>query len=471
MRTATLFANTSRLIRLRGQVFADAGQSEQVLAQARQRLEAIATETQQILDAAGDNMTDEQLAKLKQLEDESTKLERKIQGLEISARIGTASAGRRATPEPVKPQKPGQPAPSPEIHTPATVSDPTMGFGSFGEFAQCVQHGSIPGNERDRRLIFGAATTFGNEGTGADGGFLIPPVFRTSIWQKVLEQENLLSRCTPLTTSGNSLTVPKDETTPWDTSSGIQVYWESEGSAASQSKPAFETTTYRLNKLMGLVPITEELQADAPGLESWLMTKAPAKMAARINTAIVRGNGVGKPLGILNAPCTISVAKETSQPADTIYYGNIVKMWARMWAPSRRNAIWLINQDIEPQLDSMAFDPAATAGKVPVYLPQNSISASPYAALKGRPVVPIEACSTLGDQGDIILADMTQYWAITKGGGGIQTDVSIHLWFDQAITAFRFIFRITGSPVWGGAISPENGTATRSCFVTLDARA
>jgi HK97 family phage major capsid protein len=143
-------------------------------------------------------------------------------------------------------------------------------------------------------------------------------------------------------------------------------------------------------------------------------------------------------------------------------------MWSRMYAPSRRNAIWLINQDIEPQLDAMAFDPKATS-KVPVYLPPGGVSGSPYASLKNRPVVPIEACSTLGDQGDIILADMTQYWALTKGQD-IRTDVSMHLYFDQGLQAFRFTFRVNGQPAWGKSIDPQHGSLTRSCFVTLDAR-
>jgi hypothetical protein len=47
----------------------------------------------------------------------------------------------------------------------------------------------------------------------------------------------------------------------------------------------------------------------------------------------------------------------------------------------------------------------------------------------------------------------------------------MHLYFDQAVTAFRFIFRVNGQPAWGSSITPQNGNNTRSCFVTLDERA
>ena len=43
------------------------------------------------------------------------------------------------------------------------------------------------------------------------------------------------------------------------------------------------------------------------------------------------------------------------QPADTFLYENVVKMFARMWAPSMGNAIWYINQDVYPQIWTMAL--------------------------------------------------------------------------------------------------------------------
>jgi HK97 family phage major capsid protein len=442
-------------------IFADAGPSERILAELRTKLQGYADSTDEIVnlaDTENRDLTDDELATVESNRVEAEKLDKQIKARETHVKVN-AGAGRRVAAEP---------AAGAAARVPAQPRNDNGrgGFRSFGEFAVQVRAAGA-GTTPDNRLL-AAASTYGNEGTGADGGFAVPPTFRTDIWQKVMDEENLLSRCAPLTTGGNSITIPKDETTPWDTSGGVQAYWEAEAATVTQSKPALSMSNIRLNKLMALVPISDELLEDAPGLESWLRAKAPGKMAAKINTAIIGGTGVGQPLGILSAPCTISVAKETSQPADTIYFANINKMWSRMYAPSRRNAVWLINQDIEPQLDAMAFDPAASS-KVPVYLPPGGVSGSPYASLKGRPVVPLEACSTIGDQGDIILADLNQYWALTKGQD-IRTDVSMHLYFDQGLQAFRFTFRVNGQPAWGKSIAPQNGTLTRSCFVTLDAR-
>jgi HK97 family phage major capsid protein len=98
------------------------------------------------------------------------------------------------------------------------------------------------------------------------------------------------------------------------------------------------------------------------------------------------------------------------------------------------------------------------------------MSATPYSTLKGRPIIPTEACNTLGDKGDIILGDLSKYMTALKGGG-IRTDVSMHLWFDQDILAYRFVLRIGGQPWWAAPITPRTGTNSRSCFVTLDERA
>jgi hypothetical protein len=52
-------------------------------------------------------------------------------------------------------------------------------------------------------------------------------------------------------------------------------------------------------------------------------------------------------------------------------------MWSRMWSRSRKNAVWLINQDCEPQLNQLGQ--AVGTGGRSVYLPPGGLSAAPYA--------------------------------------------------------------------------------------------
>lgn len=343
------------------------------------------------------------------------------------------------------------------------------GFRSFGEFALAVQKGSSRNNPNiDNRLIQNAPTTVSTEGTGADGGFAVPPEFRSEITRLVMGEDSVIARTDQLTTGSNFMVLPKDETTPWQTTGGIQSYWEGENNQLTQSKVALEQDSIRLNKLTTLVPVTEELLADASGIDSYLRSKVPEKMDYKIHDALINGNGVGRPTGVLQSGALVTVAKEGSQAADTVVYENIVKMWSRMYGPARRNAVWMINQDIEPQLFTMSFE--GTSSSVPAYMPAGGLSGSPYGMLMGRPVIESQACQTLGDLGDIILVDWSKYRTIQKTEG-MRSDVSMHLWFDYDTLAYRFIIRLAGNGWYSSPITPANSANTLSPFVTLAARA
>jgi HK97 family phage major capsid protein len=141
-------------------------------------------------------------------------------------------------------------------------------------------------------------------------------------------------------------------------------------------------------------------------------------------------------------------------------------MWSQMLAPSRANAVWLINQACEPQLYSMAL--SAGTGAVPVYMPAGGISGSPYSTLFGKPVIPVEQASALGDVGDIMLADMSKYLIAEKAG--IQMASSMHVKFIYDEMAFRVTYRVDGQPIMNKAITPFKGANDLSCFVALAAR-
>lgn len=337
------------------------------------------------------------------------------------------------------------------------------GFRSFGDYVMAVKNAGVRGSEIDGRLMAAAATTYGNESIGSDGGFAVPPDYRATIMEKAFGEDSLIARTDRQVVSSNSLTFPTDMTTPWGTN-GIQAYWEGEAAAYTQSKPALQDVHIRLHKLTALVPVTEELLEDAPAMGTYVGRKAAEKIDFKVSNAITRGSGVGQPLGFLNAPCLVTEAKEGSQTADTIVAANVVKMLSRMPIQSRRTAVWLIHPDAEPQL------PLMTIGDQAIYLPPGGLRDNPFGALLGRPVIPHQVAETVGDLGDIMFVDLMQYLTATKAGG-MRSQTSIHLWFDQDLTAFKFTFRVAGQPWWSEATSSRDGTFTQSPFVVLAERA
>jgi HK97 family phage major capsid protein len=112
--------------------------------------------------------------------------------------------------------------------------------------------------------------------------------------------------------------------------------------------------------------------------------------------------------------------------------------------------------------------PGATPA-FPVYLPPGGLSQAPYGTLFGRPLVAVEACQTLGTEGDIMLVNLSQYLTVQKVGG-LRSDVSMHCYFEQSMQAFRFIMRIGGQSWWKSPVSRQNGSNTLSNIISLQAR-
>lgn len=308
-----------------------------------------------------------------------------------------------------------------------------------------------------------------NEAVDSDGGFLVPPTFSQNIFMRLYEND-LLKRTDQYTVTSNNMTFPAiDETSRADGSryGGVRAYWADEAGQGTASKPKFNHLVMKLRKLFALGYMTEELLSDSPMLADNYLTKMFAgEIEFKVGDALINGDGASMPLGILNSPAKITVAKDGGQKATSLSPFNIANMWNRMWAPSRKNAVWLINQDVEPALDLLVL-PTGTSG-VTTYMPTQGQSTEGYSTIKGRPVIVTEFNQTLGTEGDIILWDPTQYVTITKGAP--DTAMSMHLRFDYQENAYRTTFRIDGNCWWKKALTPKNGSNTYSPIITLAAR-
>lgn len=348
-------------------------------------------------------------------------------------------------------------------------------FASFGDFCQSVVTAYSPGGSVDPRLALQAAASGMSQGVPAEGGFLVLPEFSATIYEGLTSDPHaLLGMTDNYTVDGESLTFPANAETSRATGSrfgGIQGYWINEADQLTKSKPKLRSVKVEPQQLAVLVYLTEKLIANsATALEQYVTRAATEEITFLVGDAIINGTGAGQPKGIMSSGCLISVAKETSQAAATFTKKNVNKMWARMHPRSRASAVWLMNVDVEPQLDEFStaiMNVAATEnvggfGSVVYNAEKNT--------LKGRPIIPCEFCATLGTTGDVILADMKGYLTGTRGNG-VQSAMSMHLRFDYLEQAFRFVFEVDGQTWLASALTPFKGSNTLSSFVKLDTRA
>jgi len=339
-------------------------------------------------------------------------------------------------------------------------------FKNFVEQLIAVKNVATTG-KMDERLAQINNATGANEGNGADGGFAVQSDFAGLMMETAAKSGNILPLLDTYEISGKANRidwVDIDETSVATTVfGGVMVYWAAEAATVTESKPKLIAKKMELEKLMGIAYATYELDADSSFISDLYTRAFTLAIQRELENCVISGTGAGKPLGFLKGGSLVEVTKETGQTADTVVYENIVKMYNR--ALDKNKSVWLMHPDVQAELDFMQF-PVGVGG-VPVYLGASSVGT--LASLKGRPIVENDACSALGDLGDINFVDLSEYMLIKKGG--VVADTSMHVQFLAAENCFRFIFRANGMPKKNSALTIKNSALTRSSFVTLKARA
>jgi len=422
----------------------------------RKRLGGLSDEMQDLVDAGLD---DDSRAMFDTLEREAKTLKADI------ARMEKLEADRREL------DKPAEPVPSVVINDSITVGDAPEDrkFNTFGEQLRAVHRAAV-GGHRDPRLTEERAVSGHSEGVPADGGFLVQSDFASEIFKIAHDSSVFLPRCRQTPVSGNGLTmnvIDESSRAAGSRWGGVAAYWKPEAGTATAKKVKFAQINLKLRKLIAIAYATDELLEDQTALGSVMSQAFAEEISFMVDDAIFRGDGAAMPAGITGAACYIAQGKETGQAADTIVYENLVKMWSRLHAGSKSNAVWLVNPDCMPQLMLMSLD--VGTGGAPVYLPPGGASGAPYGSIFGRPVIENEFSATVGDAGDIVLADFSQYQVITKGG--LNSAMSAHVKFAEDEMAYRWTYRIDGQALWKSALTPFKGSSTVGPFVGLAARA
>lgn len=426
------------------------------------RLAEIDQREAEILGEPGKLLSDEERTEFDTLEIERSEVARKIEQAKADDEKRRAIAGRK----PVTINKPaiGASGPRIEVKGEAAANDPQRGFRSPREFMLAVMNAH--GRNIDQRLapLRMAAAGSDEQGLYSDsyGGFLVPEAFLPGLQTVAMEGDPTAGRTrrVPMTAPTVRINARTDKNHSTSVSGGLRVYRRAETDTVPSSRMAIEQVTLHAHSLVGIAYATEEILTDSPASFAALLEAGfRDEFGSKILSEKLMGNGVGEYEGVLNAPATISIAKEAGQSADTILYANIVKMRARCWGYG--NAIWLYNHDCLPQLINLADD----FGR---FIWQPSAREGTPDLLLGRPAYATEYCDTVGDQGDIILGNWGEY--LEGEIGGISGAESMHVRFLEHERAFKFFTRNDGRCWWRSALTTRNSTVTLSPFVVLDAR-
>ncbi|WP_431895852.1 phage major capsid protein [Micromonospora haikouensis] len=339
-------------------------------------------------------------------------------------------------------------------------------FKNSAEFFQLIWHNANRDSSAQAKLAR-VRNAFSST-VPSEGGFLIPETLRAELLRVSLETAIVRPRARVIPMETLRVPFPAvDASSNVDSVyGGVVGYWTEEGGALTPSEAKFARVVLEAKKLTAYTEVPNELISDSiSSFQAFLDEIFPEALGFYEDKAFISGSGAGEPLGVLNAPAAVSVAKESGQPADSIVWENIVKAFARMLPGSLGRAVWICSIDSFPELATMALS-VGTGGSA-IWL--NNGAEGPPMTILGRPVIFSEKVPKLGDAGDLNFVDFGFYLI---GDRQVMSAMSSpHYKFGNDMTAYRIINRVDGRPWLQSAITPANNGPTLSPYVKLAERA
>ena len=307
---------------------------------------------------------------------------------------------------------------------------------SFGDWLMAVKRGD------NTRLtsVYNSVKDLG-EGTGSGGGFLVPTEYATQLLQVANMQNAVYSRVQHIPVGVESGTYPALDqyVTPTAGSgqtagaAGVKATFTQAGATFTETEPKFTMLNWRVAKVGGMTEVENELIEDSPfAIEALLRGLFAVAIAARNERNILRGTGVGEPLGILNAPAAIGISDSTTS---NFKWADVAAMYARFKSVGGQPT-WIIHPSVWPQIMVMAN------GTDNVW--QANIQQGPTNVLNGYPIIVSEHLPQLGNTGSVLLADLSGYLMFERAGLSIA--YSSEVGFTRDVGTWRFRQRNDGKP-------------------------
>ncbi len=305
------------------------------------------------------------------------------------------------------------------------------------------------------------------EGTGNQGGYLVPTEYSDTLLQVSATDSQIVSRVRRIPVrvesgffpSLDQYTAPTAGAGNSALASGVTAANTAEGGTLTETQATFKQLAWRVHKVGGFTEVSNELINDSPqSIEALLTALFRVAIAARNERNILRGTGVGEPLGILNAPCTVGVTTNTN---DVFKYVDALGMLARFKSVGGA-PVWIIHPSVWPDIGQ--FEVSTGSGATFI---ANMRDGFPTQNLLGYPIIVSEHMPQANGD-DVILADLSAYLLFDREA--LTVAFSEHAAFTADKGTWRFTQRMDGMP-WLTApitLADPTGSYTVSTFVYHD---
>lgn len=304
-----------------------------------------------------------------------------------------------------------------------------------------------------------------NEDSGVDGGYLVPPDYSAQIMEVAAEVSVVRANGpTVIPIAGRSALVPaldQGQAPPTGGSAffgGVSVTWTEELQTIAETTPKFRLIELVPHNLAAFTKASNDIIADsAVSLQALLARLFGEAVGWTEDYAFLRGNGIGKPLGVLNAPGAISVTRTAG--GNSLEYADVKAMYKRLLPQSFMRAVWVMH----PFTVADLMDLQTTNNTMVSWL--GNLRDKQPGILMGLPVVLTEKLPAPGSAGDVMLCDFSRY--LIGDSTQITIAYSEHAFFTSNAGAWRVTKRTDGQPWMAAAVTLNDGSNTVSPFIYL----
>ncbi len=213
-------------------------------------------------------------------------------------------------------------------------------------------------------------------GTGADGGYLVPPETDTEIGRRISVVSPMRALSTVRTVSSAVLKKPF-------AAAGLSTGWVAETAARPQTgTPQLAELSFPTMELYAMPAATQSLLDDAAvDIEAWIAGEVDIVFAEQEGDAFIRGDGINKPKGFLSYPTVADSAWswgnighiatgmaggwKSTGPSDTL-----IDLIYALKAGHRQNGTFLMNRKVQGDIrkfkdadGNYLWHPPAAAGQ------------------------------------------------------------------------------------------------------------
>lgn len=253
---------------------------------------------------------------------------------------------------------------------------------------------------RSKNMLTPELSNILREGVDSEGGYLVPDEYENTLVEALSGECVIRNYAHVFTTSNGSHKIPV-------VASKGEASWIDENGSYPESDDSFSQEQIDAHKLGTIIKVSEELLNDSAfNLEAYFEREFARRIANKEEEAFISGNGVAKPVGILNrAEVGVTTASASAITAD-----EIMDLFYSLKGAYRRNAIWILNDETVKAIRKLKDG----SGQ---YLWQPGLREGEPDLLLGKPLKTVSYMPTVAAEAKpIIFGDLSYYWIGDRKG-------------------------------------------------------